>query len=123
MKPEDFDMLSEITNNQLRFVKCIALTGDALSVTPGQFYQVLPDSAEEHGLLRVIDNTGEDYLYEADMFEEVTDLSSFLADLTIHLSVPMKAALLQMASQRGLSMGALIREWLDERLDLPLQAV
>lgn len=69
-------------------------------------------------MLRVIDNTGEDYLYEAEQFEEITDLSSFLADLTIHLSVPMKAALLQLASQRGLSMGALVRELLDERLDL-----
>jgi Ribbon-helix-helix protein, copG family len=106
--------------NQLRFVKCIAPTGDALSVTPGQFYQVLPDLAEEHGMLRVIDNTGEDYLYEADLFEEVTDISSLLTELTIHLSVPMKAALLQMSSQRGLSMGALVRELLDERLDLPL---
>lgn len=104
--------------NQLRFVKCTAPTGDALSVTPGQFYQVLPDPAEEHGMLRVIDNTGEDYLYDAELFEEITDLSSLVADLTIYLSVPMKAALLQMASQRGLSMSALVRELLDERLDL-----
>lgn len=45
---------------QLRFVKCIASTGYAISITPGQYYQVLPGSAEVDGMLRVIDNTGED---------------------------------------------------------------
>lgn len=101
-----------------RFVKCIAPVGDSLSVTPGAYYQVLPDPAEVDGMLRVIDNTGEDYLYEREMFEQVTDLASLQTDLTVALSVPMKAALLQRASQRGVSMAALLREWIDERLDL-----
>ena len=70
-------------------------------------------------MLRVIDNTGEDYLYEADWFEEITDLSALATDLNIKLSVPVKAAILQLANQRGVSMGALVREWLDERMDLP----
>lgn len=102
-----------------RFVKCVAPFGDNLSVTPGAYYQVLPDPAEVDGMLRVIDNTGEDYLYEQEMFEQVTDLTGLQTDLTVGLSVPMKAALLQRASQRGVSMAALLREWIDERLDLP----
>lgn len=104
--------------SQPRFVRCVTSAGDDLSVTPGQYYQVLADQAEEQGMLRVVDNTGEDYLYEAGWFEVVTDLSGLKTDLTIKLSVPMKAAILQLASQRGVSMGALVREWLDERMDL-----
>lgn len=110
-------------NAQLRFVKCVAATGDSLSVTPGQYYQVLPDPAEADGMLRIIDNTGEDYLYEASSFQEATDLAGLATDLTVALSVPMKATLLQVASQRGISMAALVREFLDERLDLPIHEV
>lgn len=103
----------------VRYVKCISHGGDSLSLTPGQFYQVLPDEAEEHGLRRVIDNTGEDYLFDADLFQEVQDLSSLLTELTIGLSVPLKATIYQLANQQGKSMSALLREWIDERLDLP----
>jgi hypothetical protein len=52
----------------------------------------------------------------------VNDLSGWLADLSVSVTVPMKAALYQIASQRGISMSALVREWLDERLDLPVTA-
>jgi hypothetical protein len=93
-----------------------------LSLTPGQFYQALPDAAEEHGLVRVVDNTGEDYLFDAELFEEVQDLSSFFTELIIGLSVPMKATIYQLANQQGKSMSALLREWIDERLDLPIGA-
>jgi hypothetical protein len=111
---------STLLKPQARFAKCTALTGDTLSITPGQYYQILPDPAEADGMLRIIDNTGEDYLYEADLFSEETDLSSLLTDLTVALNVPMKTALLQIAGQRGISMAALLREWIDERLDLPV---
>jgi hypothetical protein len=109
-------------NPKQRFVKCLTNQGDSLSLTPGQFYRTLPDQAEAHGMLRVVDNTGEDYLFDADLFEEVNDLSGWLADLSVSVTVPMKAALYQIASQRGISMSALVREWLDERLDLPVTA-
>ena len=103
-----------------RFVRCTAETGDPLSITPGQYYQVIPDLAEVDGRIRIVDNTGEDYLYDADLFEEFTDLGSLHAELSIALTIPMKAAILQIASQRGISMAALLREWIDERLDLPV---
>ncbi|MEZ4709064.1 MAG: ribbon-helix-helix domain-containing protein [Caldilineaceae bacterium] len=106
--------------SELRFAKCVAQTGDMLTVSPGQFYQILPDPAEEDGMLRIIDNTGEDYLYDADMFEIVADLSGLSTELTISLSIPAKATIFQLASRRGMSMAAFIRELLDERLDLPI---
>jgi hypothetical protein len=106
----------------LRFVKCVANNGNNLSLTPGQFYQVLADTAETHGMLRVIDNTGEDYLYDDELFEKVSDLSGLLTDLTVSLTIPMKAAIYRLANQRGVSMAALLREWIDERLDLPVMA-
>ncbi|MBM4456515.1 MAG: hypothetical protein FJ011_01925 [Chloroflexi bacterium] len=70
-------------------------------------------------MLRVVDKTGEDYLFDAGLFEEVNDLSGWLADLSVSVTVPMKAALYQRASQRGISMPALLREW----LDLPVTAL
>lgn len=32
----------------------------------------------------------------------------------------MKAMIYQIANERGVTMSALIREWIDERLDLPV---
>lgn len=112
------------TNKPLKFryAKCIANRGDSLSLTPGQYYQVLSDPAETHGRLRVIDNTGEDYLFDARLFEEATDTAGMLADVNVSLTIPMKASLFQLANQRGMSMAALLREWIDERLDLPVNA-
>ena len=96
-----------VEHQPTRYVKCLSNGGDNLSLTAGQFYQVLPDEAEDHGLLRVVDNTGEDYLFDADLFEEIDDLSSFFAELTVGLSVPMKATIYQLANQQGKRMSAL----------------
>jgi uncharacterized protein with ATP-grasp and redox domains len=116
-------MMTIMTQHQKqRFVKCIANDGDSLSLTPGQFYRVLPDKAEAHSMLRVVDNTGEDYLFDAVLFENVNDLSGWLTDLTVNVTIPMKATIRQLANQRGVSMAALVREWIDERLDLPAMA-
>ncbi|MEZ4861388.1 MAG: hypothetical protein R3C14_08780 [Caldilineaceae bacterium] len=40
--------------------------------------------------------------------------------MSITLTIPMKAAILQIASQRGIGMAALLREWIGERLALPV---
>lgn len=113
-------IINTVTRVPTRYVKCIDNGGDSLSLRVGQFYQVLPDDAEAHGRLRIIDNTGEDYLFDTELFEEVQDLSSFLTELTVGLSVPMKSAIYQLANQQGVSMSALLRAWIDERLDLPV---
>lgn len=51
---------------EARAVRCKENTGYELSLTPRQVYVVIPDAAEVNGMLRVIDDTGEDYLFEAD---------------------------------------------------------
>lgn len=58
----------DTTTNQLNFAICLGSTGyEDLAV--GKVYRVLPDAkAIEVGCLRVIDESGEDYLYPADRF-------------------------------------------------------
>ena len=59
------------TNEQTRFVICTATKGhDDLEVW--KIYRVLSDrKAAEVGCLRVVDESGEDYLYPADCFVAV----------------------------------------------------
>src|SRR5438093_9685120 len=51
------------------FAVCINNTGYPASLEAGKLYQVLPDvEAEKHGLIRVVDESGEDYGYSSDRF-------------------------------------------------------
>ncbi|MDT7689102.1 MAG: hypothetical protein QOE46_1861 [Acidobacteriota bacterium] len=53
---------------QTQFVICIR-NGDCEDLEPRKVYQLIPDeAAAEDGLLRVIDESGEDYLYPRDLF-------------------------------------------------------
>jgi len=53
---------------QVNFAICISRTRDD-DLEVGKVYQVLPDTkAPEVGCLRVIDESGEDYLYPANRF-------------------------------------------------------
>ena len=46
-----------------RFVVCIRNTGYPAALELRKIYEALPDAASEaHGLIRVIDESGEDYL-------------------------------------------------------------
>jgi hypothetical protein len=52
-----------------RFVVCIKNEGYPASLELRKIYQVIPDArAAEHEYIRVIDESGEDYLYPADYF-------------------------------------------------------
>ena len=52
---------------------CLDNTDYEASLELRKFYEVLPDSdAGAHGQLRVIDESGEDYLYPASRFVEVS---------------------------------------------------
>jgi hypothetical protein len=52
-----------------RYAVCIDNLGNEASLERNKLYVVLPDSrAEADGLLRVIDEDGEDYLYPAGWF-------------------------------------------------------
>ena len=48
---------------------CLENRGYAVSLERGKFYRVLPDrDAAAHDQVRVIDESGEDYLYPASFF-------------------------------------------------------
>ena len=54
------------------FVICIESGDYPASLEQWKVYRVLPDvGAEEHGLIRVIDETGEDYLFSKDLFQPI----------------------------------------------------
>jgi hypothetical protein len=51
------------------YVVCLRNDDYAASLEPRKLYPVLPDpAAEKHGMIRVIDESGEDYLYPAELF-------------------------------------------------------
>jgi hypothetical protein len=52
-----------------KMVVCIRNDGYPASLELGKTYVSLPDpDAEKHGMIRVIDESGEDYLFSADRF-------------------------------------------------------
>ena len=54
------------------FVVCVGNEGYEASLEPRKLYERLPDlKAEKLGQVRVIDESGEDYLYPASFFEAV----------------------------------------------------
>ena len=58
-----------MASNKRRFVLCIRSGSYRESLQPRKVYRVLADArAERHSLLRVVDDTGEDYLFPADLF-------------------------------------------------------
>lgn len=58
---------------RVRLAMCIDHGGCPVSLHVGGIYQVLPTEkiARDIGLIRVIDNDGEDYLYGKDQFLEI----------------------------------------------------
>ena len=57
------------TNGKARFAVCLNNDNYEASLELGKIYQVLPDAkAAKHGLSRVIDESGEDYLYPSTYF-------------------------------------------------------
>ena len=65
-----------------RFVVCLRNKGYEVSLEKRKIYEVVPDrEAEQHDQIRVIDESGEDYLYPESFFAE------------IELSQPLRRAL------------------------------
>jgi hypothetical protein len=55
-----------------RFVVCIQNEGYPVSLERSKIYVALADhTAEKDGMLRVIDESGEDYLYPKDLFRAI----------------------------------------------------
>jgi hypothetical protein len=58
--------------NDQRLVICVSNDGYAASVETRKVYRVLEDAdAAVHGMLRIVDESGEDYLYPVSMFVPV----------------------------------------------------
>lgn len=52
-----------------QFVVCLSNVGFAASLEVGKLYRTIPDiEAEKVGGIRVVDEDGEDYLFDSDMF-------------------------------------------------------
>jgi hypothetical protein len=61
------------SDSKPEFVVCVDNRGHALSLERKRVYRCKSDdAAASRGLLRVIDESGEDYLYPREMFEPVT---------------------------------------------------
>jgi hypothetical protein len=56
-------------NGENKFAVCVHNEDYEVSLELRKIYQVLPDAlGEKHGLIRVVDESGEDYLYPAKFF-------------------------------------------------------
>lgn len=61
-----------MAKHSTKLVLCLRNRGYEVSLERRKLYQVLPDrEAAKHGQLRVIDESGEDYLYPASFFAVV----------------------------------------------------
>jgi hypothetical protein len=70
----------------IRFAVCISNNDYPASLEVGKLYQVIPDNtAESHGYIRIIDESGEDYGYNKDRF------------FPIEIPVALRKALLKVA--------------------------
>jgi hypothetical protein len=55
-----------------QYVVCLGNTGYKASLVVRRIYEAIPDSeASRRGLLRVVDESGEDYLFPENLFEEI----------------------------------------------------
>jgi hypothetical protein len=65
-----------------RLVLCIRNDGYPASIEPRKVYKALPDAkAGADGLIRVIDESGEDYLYPAKFFAPIRLATAVQRDL------------------------------------------
>ena len=55
-----------------QYVICLRKDGHPASLEVRKLYALIPDAeASQHGLVRIVDESGEDYLYPADWFIQV----------------------------------------------------
>lgn len=54
------------------YVVCVRNEGYEVSLELRKFYEEIPDqTAEKHGQIRIIDESGQDYLYPKDLFMKI----------------------------------------------------
>jgi hypothetical protein len=55
--------------SKIQYAVCIDNSGYEVSLEHGKIYRILPDTkGADHGYLRVIDESGEDYLFDSERF-------------------------------------------------------
>src|SRR5215470_10490209 len=65
----DFRRIAMSDKAEQEFAICVKNMDYPASLEVRKIYEILPDAkAAKHGLVRVIDESGEDYLYPADYF-------------------------------------------------------
>jgi len=66
---KDFEITGDIKSDTQRYVLCVSNEKYSASLEARKIYQCVPDTqAESHGQVRVIDESGEDYLYPRGLF-------------------------------------------------------
>ena len=66
---KDFELIGEIKSDTQRYVLCVSNEKYPVSLEARKIYQCVPDpQAEAHEQIRVIDESGEDYLYPQEFF-------------------------------------------------------
>jgi hypothetical protein len=69
-----------------RYVVCVRNEGYTASLERRKIYERIPDAdAEAHGMIRLVDESGEDYLYPRDLFVAI-DLPKAVCDARIAAS-------------------------------------
>ena len=66
---KDFEIIGDIKSDTQNYVLCVSNEKYPASPEVRKIYQFVPDpQAQAHGQIRVIDESGEDYLYPIDIF-------------------------------------------------------
>jgi hypothetical protein len=117
----------------MRYVRCINNRGfiadqngelfdeTIADLVVGEVYKVVPPSDNDGEFLRVVDDSGEDYLYPTTYFEpfEPQKMTTRRRPAVVHLDEFTRGVLRAEAVAARKSISALLREWVEERLDLP----
>jgi hypothetical protein len=101
------------------YVTCIDNSGYLASLTVGAVYKVLPAGELEEGSLRVVDDSGEDYLYDPRRFEVLALANGEpVRATTLRLPAWMHGVLHAEALSSQKTVSTLLRELIAERFDL-----
>ena len=72
MASVDMNSRSRAISSKARFVLCLTNDGYEVALEPRKIYASLPDlDAAKHDQIRVIDESGEDYLFPASLFAPI----------------------------------------------------
>ncbi len=78
------------TNSKSRFLLCLRNDGEE-DLEPRKIYPFLPDEkAAQEGYVRVIDESGEDYLYPSELFVPISLPAAAVRELSMPSGQPVR---------------------------------